>query len=235
MRINSFESFGTVDGPGVRFVIFTQGCPLRCLYCHNPDTWNGDGGATNMTPQELLVEVNKYRNFIKNGGVTVSGGEPLIQATELEEFFKLCKNDGLHTTLDTSGTILNDQVKCLLKSTDLVLLDIKSIDQEQYREITGGAELEKSFKFLDYLEAEGIKCWVRHVVVPFLTDNDMLLKKLATRLEGYTVIEKIELLPYHNFGEAKYKAMGIDYPLKNTLPVTKKRIEEIKLIFKKWV
>ena len=234
MRINSLESFGTVDGPGVRFVVFTQGCPLRCLYCHNPDTWDFDGGSRSMTPTELFSEVSKYRSFIAKGGVTLSGGEPLMQAQEAFEFFSLCKKDGLHTAIDTTGVLLNDDVKDLLKVTDLVLLDIKSIDANQHKELTGGIEIDKGFTFLDYLESQNIKCWIRHVVVPGLTDNDELLTKLAARLEKYTVIQKIELLAYHSMGEAKYNAMNIDYPLKGVDPLRKQRIEAIKPIFEKW-
>ena len=231
MRINSLESFGTVDGPGVRFVVFTQGCPLRCLYCHNPDTWDPKGGLKDMTPQELFEEVVKYKSFIQDGGVTISGGEVLMQATEATEFFKLCQQEGLHTALDTSGVYLNDEIKETLKVTDLVLLDIKSIDPEQHKQITGGIPIDKSFTFLKYLEDQGIKCWIRHVVVPEYTDNDELLKKLAKTLEAYSNIEKIELLAYHTLGEAKYNAMGIKYPLHGLPPLDKKRFQIVKSYF----
>lgn len=235
MRINSLESFGTVDGPGVRFVVFTQGCPLRCLYCHNPDTWALDEGLKEMTPQELFEEVSKYRSYIAKGGVTLSGGEPLMQAKDATEFFGLCQKDGLHTALDTSGVLLNGDVKELLKVTDLVLLDIKSVDEVQHREITGGVPINRSTEFLDYLQSEGIKCWVRHVVVPAYTDNDELLSRLAAKLEGYSVVERVELLPYHTFGTAKYESMGIEYPLGDLESLSKARIKEIEPIFARWI
>lgn len=234
MRINSLESFGTVDGPGVRFVVFTQGCPLRCLYCHNPDTWALDEGLKDMTPQELFEEVSKYRSYIAKGGVTLSGGEPLMQAKEAAEFFRLCHVDGLHTALDTSGVLLNDDVKELLKVTNLVLLDLKSVDEKQHKEITGGVAIDRSSKFLDYLQSEGIRCWVRHVVVPGYTDNDDLLAKLATKLEEYSVVERVELLPYHTFGTPKYDNMGLEYPLNGVDSLSKARIAEIEPLFARW-
>ncbi len=171
-RIHSFESFGTVDGPGIRFVAFMQGCPLRCLYCHNPDTWDPKGKCQyELTPQELLDEVLKYKTFIKNGGVTVSGGEPLIQAEFVAEFFRLCHKEGLHTALDTSGIICDEHAMNVLDNTDLVLLDIKTMDSELYPRLTG-VQQKNNLLFLDKLEERGITTWVRHVVVPGFTDDD---------------------------------------------------------------
>ncbi len=231
MRLHSFESCGTVDGPGLRFLVFTQGCLLRCKYCHNPDTWHNDEAKMERTPAQIMQEVLKYKNFIRRGGVTVSGGEPLLQAGEVAEFFSLCKDEGLHTALDTSGVILNDDVKALLRVTDLVLLDVKSIDVEQHKDITGGADLGRVFAFLDYLEAEKIDTWVRHVVVPGYTDNEELLRQLADKLSTYSVVKHVELLPYHNLATPKYTNMGLEYPLEGIQPLNKERIREITPLF----
>lgn len=231
MKIHSFESFGTVDGPGIRFVVFAQGCPLRCLYCHNPDTW-GAAAPINKTPREVVTEVLKYRNFIKSGGVTISGGEPLLQAKEVAEIFELLHEEGIHTALDTSGVVFNDDVERALASTDLVLLDIKSIDSEQFTYVSGGGKLKRVLDFLDYLEQKQIKCWVRHVVVPNLTDDEASIEKLISYLKPYSVVEKIELLPYHDLALHKYEALGIDYPLKGVDPCSKERIEKLRQLLK---
>ncbi len=231
MKIHSFESFGTVDGPGIRFVVFAQGCPLRCLYCHNPDTWLLKDAAMERSPKEVLDEVLKYRNFIKSGGITVSGGEPLVQAAEVAELFALCRKEGIHTALDTSGVVFNDAVKDALAQTDLVLLDVKSIDMEQFDEISGGGKLQKVLDFLDYLQENGVKCWIRHVVVPGYTDREDLLKKLATYVKGYSVVEKVELLAYHDMATTKYEAMGLEYPLKNVTPHPKDEVQRLRDLF----
>ncbi len=233
MRIHSFESFGTVDGPGIRFVVFAQGCPLRCLYCHNPDTWSVEGAAKVLSPHEVVAEVVKYRNFIKSGGVTISGGEPLMQAREVAQIFDMCHAEGIHTALDTSGAIFNDDVKLALASTDLVLLDIKSADADMYPRLSGGATLERTLAFLDYLQAQGIKTWIRHVVVPGYTDDDEQLKRLSLLVDGYSVVERVELLPYHSLARHKYEAMNIPYPLGDTEQVRNERIEQIKTLFNK--
>ncbi len=231
MKIHSVESFGTVDGPGVRYIIFAQGCPLRCLYCHNPDTWHMKDAAEDKTPEELMADVVKYRSYIKSGGLTVSGGEPLMQVSEVKRLFALSKKEGIHTTLDTAGVLLNDEVKELLKVTDLVMLDIKAIDPDQFTTITGGGKLSKSIEFLNYLESEGVPTWIRHVVVPGYTDNEELLQQLAEKLKEYTVIEKVELLPYHVLSRHKYEGLGLEYPLGETEPCTKSRIAELQPIF----
>ncbi len=231
MKIHSFESFGTVDGPGIRFVVFAQGCPLRCLYCHNPDTWHMKDAPIDKSTKEVLSEVLKYRNFIKSGGVTISGGEPLMQAEEVAEFFALCRKEGIHTALDTSGVIFNEAVQRALEQTDLVLLDIKSIDPKQFTEISGGGRLEKVLAFLDYLELKGIKCWVRHVILPTYTDNEEHLKCLAQHIKKYSVVEKVELLPYHDMAIAKYEALGIEYPLKKVTPHPKDEVQRLRLLF----
>lgn len=230
--IHSLESFGTVDGPGIRFVVFMQGCPLRCLYCHNPDTWSVKEPAKySLTPEELLNEVLKYKNFIVSGGVTVTGGEPLAQADFLRAFFKLCKDNNIHTTLDTSGAICNEKTLSVLDYVDLVLLDIKALDAGLHKKLTG-ANNDSTLKFLDYLEKKAVKTWIRHVVVPGLTDDNRHLKELAGFLSKYSVIEKVELLPYHTMGVNKYEQLGMEYPLKEVLPLASERLENAKRIFK---
>ena len=230
-KIHSFESFGTVDGPGIRFVVFAQGCPLRCLYCHNPDTWDTGKGKIEMTPEELIAEVVRYKNFIqKKGGVTFTGGEPLLQAAFVRDFFTLCQQEQLHTALDTSGCLLNESVKELLNVTDLVLLDVKSIDAAEYKHLTSGV-LGHTLEFLDYLQQIGKTTWLRHVLVPQLTDNDERLHQLATYLKRYSVVEKVELLPYHKLGIFKYEALGMVDPLANTESLSHERLQHARDIF----
>lgn len=227
-RIHSFESFGTVDGPGIRFVVFMQGCPLRCQFCHNPDTWDPQGDCQyELTPEELVQEVTRYRSFIKSGGVTVSGGEPLMQAAFIEEFFRLCKEEGLHTALDTSGAYCSSRALAPLDHTDLVLLDIKTMDPDLYPRLTGHPQA-NNLRFLDELQARGIDTWVRHVVVPGLTDNDNWLRRLGEHVSKYSVVKKIEILPYHTLGTAKYAQLNIRYPLEGVPPLNAERADEIR-------
>lgn len=243
-QIHSLESFGTVDGPGIRFVVFMQGCPMRCQYCHNPDTWevkeqsaevggNATGnGAGLWSSSDLLSEVLKYKNFIKTGGVTCSGGEPLMQATFVEEFFKLCHEQGIHTCLDTSGVYFNEQVKRTIEQCDLVMLDIKTLDDTLHPTLTGH-QRNHNQQLLDYLEETGKPFWVRHVVVPGSTDDDTRLSALVQHLKKYTHLECVEILAYHTMGEVKYEKMGIPYPLKGVPNLTRERAEEIREMFRK--
>lgn len=227
-KIHSLESFGTVDGPGIRFVTFLQGCPLRCQYCHNPDTWDAHRAVKyEYTPQELLDEVLKYKNFIKSGGVTLTGGEPLMQPDFAREYFRLCKEAGLHTALDTSGAIYNEKTLAVLDYTDLVLLDIKALDADRCRRVCG-SDGRNALLLLDELQRRGIAVWLRHVVVPGLTDDDAALDALVDFLRPYTVIQKIEWLPYHTMGVFKYEELGLDYPLKGVEPLSAERIREIR-------
>lgn len=233
-RIHSLESFGTVDGPGIRFVVFLQGCPLRCLYCHNPDTWDVHTPSHyEMTPQELLHEVLKYKQYIRKGGVTVTGGEPLLQAPFLKEFFRLCREKDIHTALDTSGYIYSPKALEVLQYTDLVLLDIKSIDADRYKTLTG-VKLNNTLRFLDYLEEHRIDTWIRHVIVPGITDNNEELEKLARYLTNYSVVKKVELIPYHTMGVHKYEQLNMKYKLEGVNPLSAERLENAKEIFARY-
>ena len=233
--IHSFESFGTVDGPGIRFVVFAQGCPMRCLYCHNPDT-RGAGGTAYDT-QEVLREILKYERYIVSGGVTVSGGEPLVQAEFFAELFSLLKQRGIHTALDTSGCVFdpaNEEAKTatdrLLDHTDLVLLDIKHIDEKVHIALTGRSNA-NILAFAKYLAERGNKAWIRHVLVPGYTDDDDALKRLADFVWALPNVEKTEILPYHTMGKVKYEKMGLAYPLEGVEPPSKERVENARRIF----
>lgn len=233
-RIHSFESFGTVDGPGVRFVVFMQGCPLRCMFCHNPDTWNPHGKCQyELSAQELIDEVVRYRPFIKSGGVTVSGGEPLMQANFVADFFSLCHKEGLHTALDTSGAIINNDVERVLDNTDLVLLDIKTMDPQLYPRLTGVGQT-NNLAFLDTLEKRKLRAWVRHVVVPGLTDDDRWLRRLGEHVSRYECVERIEILPYHTLGTYKYEQLGMKYRLGGIPDLSAERADEIRIMLSEY-
>ncbi len=210
-RIHSFQSMGTVDGPGVRSVVFLQGCVLRCPYCHNPDTWDRNGG-TEVEAQDIFKTVQRYKPYFgENGGVTVSGGEPLLQAEFVTELFTLCKSDGISTALDTSGIRLNESVKNLLKVTDIVLLDIKFPDTERYQKYIG-IPLRTVQKFLEYLQAQNKRVIVRQVVTPAVNDTPQDIAALRDFCAQYPCIEKIELLPFLKLCAEKYETMGIEFP-----------------------
>ena len=227
-KIHSIESFGTVDGPGIRFVTFMQGCPLRCAYCHNPDTWDIQAKTKyEYTPSQLFDEAMRYKNFIKSGGVTLTGGEPLMQPLFVREYFRLCQEAGVHTALDTAGSIVTEKTLSVLDYTNLVLLDIKALDAGLCKKVSG-SNGQSTLRFLDELQSRNIPTWIRHVVVPTLTDNDNSIKSLIEYLKPYNVAEKIEWLPYHTLGVFKYKELGIPYPLEGVEALDKKRIEEIK-------
>lgn len=235
LHIHSLESFGTVDGPGLRFVVFLQGCPLRCQFCHNPDTWDARRPVPyDWTPEELVEEVLRYKSFIKNGGVTCTGGEPLVQARELTEFFCLCHERGLHTCLDTSGAVWNDDVQRVLSHTDLVMLDIKTLDDTLHPILTGQPRRNNQ-RMLDYLEAQHIPTWIRHVVVPTLTFDAERMHALAAHISKYSCVKKVEILPYHTMGKAKYEALQIDYPLDGVPALTAEEAEEARAIFRQHV
>ena len=216
--IHSTESFGTVDGPGVRFVVFFQGCPLRCLYCHNPDTWKFSGGRE-VTAEELLSEYDSYKEFLKSGGITATGGEPLAQPEFLTELFSLAKKRGIHTCLDTSGAVFNpeshEKIDEVIKYTDLVMLDIKHIDSAEHKKLTGMGN-EHILAFAEYLRDRNIPLWVRHVVVPGITNGEDELFRLGEYLSRLTNLKALDVLPYHDMGKVKYKNLGIPYPLEDT-------------------
>jgi pyruvate formate lyase activating enzyme len=233
-KIHSIESCGTVDGPGIRFVVFTQGCPLRCQYCHNPDTWKLSDGKE-LSVEELFLEATKYKSYMRfsGGGVTVTGGEPLLQINFLKEFFSLLKTENIHTAIDTSGYIFNDRVKEVLDLTDLVLLDIKHFDPLRYKTLTG-VELQPTLDFLDYLAERNIPTWVRYVLVPGLTDQLDSIEALSKHLSQYSHIERIELLPFHKMGEFKWNELGLEYKLGHVEPPSKVMMIEALALFKKY-
>lgn len=227
-RIHSIESFGTVDGLGIRFVAFMQGCPLRCKYCHNPDTWRPDGPVQyEFTPQELIEEALRYKSFIRKGGVTLTGGEPLMQAAFAHEYFALAHEAGLHTALDTSGAITTPQAMSVLEHTDLVMLDIKAPTPTLCEKVCGSAG-QGAMRWLEEAQQQGKAVWLRHVVVPGLTDDDDSLELVARLAETHSVVQRVEWLPYHTMGVYKYEQLGLDYALKDTPTLAAERIKAIK-------
>ena len=217
-RIHSLESMGLVDGPGIRTVVFLQGCALRCRYCHNPDTWDPGAPAQTITPAELVDRLLRYKPYYgATGGVTFSGGEPLLQPEFLAECLKQCREAGIHTCLDTAGAGLGEY-GAILAHTDLILLDVKHYDPAGYRNVTG-ADMGAFDRFLAAAQAAEIPLWVRHVVVPGLTDGEEHLEGLERYLQTIRRIEKVELLPYHTLGVHKYAALGIPYPLEGVEPM----------------
>lgn len=222
-NIHSIETCGTVDGPGIRFVIFMQGCPLRCQYCHNPDTWQTDTNKL-MSIDEIMQKYDGVKEFVQSGGITVTGGEPLLQIDFVTELFKVAKNHGIHTALDTSGITFNpentENINNLLKYTDLVLLDIKHIDDAEHKKLTGASN-KNILAFAQYLSEKQIPVWIRHVVVKDITLNEKYLKELGKFLATLNNIKALDVLPYHNMAIPKYESLGINYPLKNTPPTSK--------------
>ena len=230
--IHSTESFGTVDGPGIRFVIFMQGCPMRCQYCHNPDTWK-IGAGTEVTADELLAQYKKNRSFYKSGGITVTGGEPLLQIDFITELFKKAKAENIHTCIDTSGITFNqteeylDKLELLLQYTDLVMLDIKHIDNEKHKKLTGHGN-ENILQFALFLEKHRIPVWIRHIVVEGITDNREDLISLGEFIGKLSNLKALDVLPYHTMGVHKYKELGIPYPLDGILSLSLQDAEKAK-------
>ena len=228
--IHSTESFGSVDGPGVRFVIFVSGCPMRCQFCHNPDTWDMQAGEK-KSADELLRQALRYRSYWKDGGgITVSGGEPLLQIDFLTELFRKAKEQEIHTTIDTSGAPFTREEPFfgkfneLMKYTDLLLVDIKHIDEEQHQILTGRTN-KNILDMAEYLSEIGKPVWIRHVLVPERSDYDEYLERLNRFIKTLNNVEKVEILPYHTLGEYKWKELGYDYPLAGIEPPTKARVE----------
>lgn len=229
-RIHSIESFGSVDGPGVRFVVFLKGCHMRCQFCHNPDTWELGGGET-KTADELLSQALRYKTYWKKaGGITVSGGEPLLQIDFLIEFFKKAKLKGVHVTLDTSGQPFTreepfiSKFNELMKVTDLVMLDIKQIDEAEHKKLTAWTN-SNILDMATYLSEINKPVWIRHVLVPGGSDNDEQLIKLHEFIKTLNNVERVQVLPYHSLGTFKWEQLGIDYPLKGIEAPTKDRVE----------
>ena len=219
-RIHSIQTLGTLDGPGVRFVVFMQGCNLRCHCCHNPDTWAMNEG-TEYSPEEILQKVVRYREYFgKEGGITVSGGEPLLQAQFVYELFCLCHNNGINTCLDTSGCIMNDEIRKLLTVTDRVLLDIKYTDNSDYQKYVG-CTLDKPMEFLGYLDENNIPVTLRQVIIPSVNDDTDNITKLREIRKNHTCIDKMELLPFRKICQVKYDSMNIDFPFGNIPEPTK--------------
>ncbi|MCM3737496.1 pyruvate formate-lyase-activating protein [Bacillus cytotoxicus] len=235
-RIHSVESCGTVDGPGIRYIIFTQGCLLRCQYCHNADTWE-IGKGKEITVEEVMQDVTCYTPFMEasGGGITVSGGEPLLQLDFLIELFKKCKEGGIHTTIDSSGGCYSEdeefqrKLDILMEYTDLVLLDLKHIDSKKHRKLTGKHN-EHILQFARYLSDKKKSIWVRHVLVPGVTDGTEDLEKLAAFIRSLDNVQKVEILPYHKLGVYKWEALGHKYPLEGVEPPTEESVQKAKNI-----
>ncbi len=225
-RIHSFQSLGAVDGPGLRAVVFMQGCPLRCAYCHNPDTWPADGGQE-TTPRALFDKILRYRPYFgKTGGVTVSGGEPLLQGRFVAELFRLLRGAGVHTALDTSGIGDPAIAHTILAHTSLVLCDLKFTTEEDYARYSGGS-LRAVLAFLQLTEELRVPLWIRHVVVPGLTDGEAHIRALAGLVRRFTNLEKLELLPFQTLCQSKYDALGIPFPLKGVPPCPEQTIRAL--------
>ena len=230
-KVHSTETFGTVDGPGIRFVLFLQGCHLKCKYCHNRDTWDISGGEY-KTLDEIFDKIIRYKNYIvpSGGGVTVTGGEPLIQVKFIIELFKKLKENGINTCIDTSGMFpITDDVMEVLKYTDLVLLDIKHIDDEKCKDLVGFSN-KKELEFARYLSDNNIHMWIRQVLVPTLTDNEEDLKRLKEFISSLKTVDKVEILPYHSTGKYKWKELGLKYELENIREATNEDVKRAKEI-----
>ena len=228
-RIHSIESFGTVDGPGIRYVIFMQGCALRCKYCHNRDTWDINAGELKSV-DELVKRIESYKAYIlpSNGGVTVTGGEPLLQVRFLINFFKKLKEQNIHTAIDTSGMVeITDDIKELLKYTDLVLLDIKHINDEKCKELVGHSN-KKELEFARYLSDNNIPMWIRQVLVPGITDDTQDLIDLRMFIKSLKTVQKVEILPYHDLGKHKWTDLGYTYELEGVRTANSEDVQRAK-------
>lgn len=230
-RLHSIETCGTVDGPGIRYVVFTQGCPLRCMYCHNPDCRTVEGGRE-VTVAEIMTDILRYRSYLEasGGGVTVTGGEPLMQPEFVAELLRCCQAEGLHTALDTSGFSDLGAARQVLPYTDLVLLDIKSFDRDLYQRVTHVSQ-EPTLRLANYLKEIQKPTWIRFVLVPGLTDPKDNVEGLAEFVATLTNVEWVEVLPFHQMGAYKWKALGYDYQLKETTPPSQDQIEHVKTLF----
>ena len=225
-RISSEESMGLLDGPGIRYVVFLQGCKLRCKYCHNPETWDEKGKSYTVSASELVSKVERFKKYFGNdGGITFSGGEPLRQPEFLLECLKLCKEKNIHTALDTAGVGFGEYDE-ILKYTDLVILDIKSTDEEEYKKLTGQS-IKAFYSFLNACQKQGNKLWLRQVIVPNFNDTKENVLKLKSFAEKLKNVERIELLPYKNIGKEKYKNLGILYRLEGVADMDEEKCKEL--------
>lgn len=231
--IHSIETMGLVDGPNIRIVIFMQGCPLRCIFCHNPDTWIKKSNLK-LSANIVVDEIRKYRPYIEmGGGVTFSGGEPLYQSNFLLDMLKLCKKAGIHTCIDTAGTGYDRKyLDAILKYTDLVILDIKAIDKQNYKKITGN-DMDSFNYFIERLKFNNNKLWLRQVIIPGVNDNKEYILKLKEYIKQFNNVEKIELLPYHTMGIEKYKKLNIDYKLNGVDEMDKEKCKELEGLLNK--
>lgn len=230
-KIHSFQSLGTVDGPGIRFVVFTQGCPLRCGCCHNPDTWDTQGGTT-YTSEQVLDKAIRYKEYFgKDGGVTVSGGEPLLQAQFVKEFFSLCHENRINTCLDTSGCILDQSVKDLLAVTDRVLLDVKYTTEELYKQHVG-CSFHKIIEFLDYLEKNDIPTTVRQVIIPTINDDEKSVLSLKSLVDKYKNVDGVELLPFRKICQSKYDALNMQFKFADILEPSENAMQKLNSLIK---
>lgn len=234
LKVHSFETFGTHEGPGIRLVVFLQGCHLRCLYCHNPDTWNLRGGQE-VAIEDILRKLEDQRPYFSpRGGLTVSGGEPLIQRKNLFELFRRARAAGFHTALDTNGAILDQDTKKLLEETDLVLLDIKDVRDDHHKKLTGVSNA-VPLMFADYLDSIGKRYWVRHVLVPGFTAHPEHYELLGKALKGRAGLERLEILPYHTYGVYKYAELGIPYPLADVAPPSPESVEHARKVLQMYI
>lgn len=227
-RIHSFESFGAADGPGVRFIVFLHGCPLRCVYCHNPDTWANEKPAMELSPKDVLARALRYRDYWgEKGGITLSGGEPLLQAEFAAELFELAHAEGVTTCLDTSGGLFRRgdvATERLIAATDTVLLDIKAFDPLLHREVTG-VDNSQILDLARYLSEKGVPVWIRRVIVPGITDGEDDLNKMGEFIRSLKNIERVEILPYHDFGVEKWRNLGLKYPLEGVPPADEAAVQ----------
>ncbi|TAD92376.1 MAG: pyruvate formate lyase-activating protein [Bacteroidetes bacterium] len=233
LRVHSIETFGTHDGPGIRMVIFAQGCQFRCLYCANPDTWDVKGGTTKSIDEIVQMAIKEKPYFGKNGGVTVSGGEPTLQRSKLLQLFTKLHAHGINTALDSNGKLLNDEVKALLSETDYLLLDVKHFNDDWHHTLTAVSN-QSVLKVAEYRESTGKPMWLRYVLVPGYSDQEEYLHQLGAHFKNYLTIEKIEIQPYHLLGAHKWEAMGLEYKLKDIKPPTAEALQKTAAIFKQY-
>ncbi len=233
-KIHSIETCGTVDGPGIRYIVFTQGCPLRCKYCHNPDTWKAQDGQEADT-EELIQDIIKYKSFMhfSKGGVTISGGEPFLQPEFIKDLLQKCKANNIHTAIDTSGFVTIEKADPILDFVDLVLLDIKCYNPEVFKNLTG-VPLEPTLQFANHLATRNIPIWLRYVLVPGLTDAEEDIEHLAEFLSTLPNLERLDILPFHKMGEYKWEQLGYHYELSDTVEPTPAEVTKAREIFLKY-